>query len=165
MRFKLKNHEILIDKKTLPFFKMFKWRVMTCKTNKYVRTSPPRFMRTNKIILLHHLVFYWVYGYRRMPNRQIDHIDGNGLNNQIANLRAATHSQNHANSKKTRGTSKFKGVYLNKNTGQWHSQITYKKKTYYLGKFDDEHNAALAYNVAALKKHKQFSKLNIIEIK
>lgn len=88
----------------------------------------------------------------------VDHIDGDGLNNQEVNLRKATTSQNLMNKRKQLGASIFKGVTRNRN--KWKSVIETKGQQSYLGVFDTEEEAALAYNKAARELFGQFAKLN-----
>jgi len=65
-----------------------------------------------KIYKEHRLIFLWHHGF--LPH-EIDHIDGDPLNNHIENLRAATHSQNGANIKRrTDNMSGEKGVWWDK---------------------------------------------------
>jgi len=93
---------------------------------------------------------------------QIDHIDGNKLNNQKSNLRFATKSQNAMNSKnRINTTSKFKGVSKWRN--KWFVKIQLNKKQYYLGVFKDENEAAEAYNKVAKELFGEYAKLNIIK--
>jgi hypothetical protein len=73
-----------------------------------------------------------------------DHIDGNGLNNQKENLRIVTARQNCQN-KHTISSSKYVGVYFNKNAKKWSSQIKINCKTIYLGLFKNEEDAHNAY--------------------
>lgn len=94
----------------------------------------------------------------------IDHIDHNGLNNQRHNLRICTYSQNACNRNPYRNTSsKYKGVTFYKKTGKWRSVIRYNKKTYSIGSFDTEIEAAIAYNKKAIVMFGNFAGLNIIE--
>jgi hypothetical protein len=58
-----------------------------------------------------------------------------------------------------KSASKYKGVYLN-GKGKWHSTIRTGKKRLYLGQWDNELEAAKAYNEAALKYHGDFSCIN-----
>jgi hypothetical protein len=96
---------------------------------------------------------------------QIDHIDHDPLNNTRSNLRIATNSQNHANGLKFRGnkTSRYKGVCWYKNYKKWEAGIMINYKHIKLGYFASEVEAATAYDMAALKYFREFSKLNFPE--
>ena len=95
----------------------------------------------------------------------IDHINQNGMDNRNANLRAATHSQNHCNRKKQSGayTSKYKGVCWIKRKRKWLASVGHEKKQIYLGYFDSEIEAAKARDLAAKKYHGEFAHLNFPE--
>jgi hypothetical protein len=91
---------------------------------------------------------------------EIDHIDGDGLNNQRSNLRICTHADN----MKNRGinkdnTSGFKGVYWNKEKKKWRAYISCDKKWIYLGSFSKKEDAYKSYCDACIKYHGEFSKL------
>ena len=91
----------------------------------------------------------------------VDHIDHNGLNNRRSNLRLATFTQNCQNQRRlSHKTSKYKGVHWNKGCKKWAAQITSNKKTYRLGYFSNETEAARAYDQAARKYHRDFASLN-----
>ena len=95
------------------------------------------------------------------PGQCVDHVDGNGLNNQRANLRLATTSQNAINRGPQRdNTSGFKGVYWYKHDGKWRAQIRVNGKGYVLGCFSDPAEAARAYDIAAMELHGEFAWLN-----
>lgn len=55
----------------------------------------------------------------------------------------------------------YLGVYLDKR-GKWFITIRKDKKNYFIGRFDDELKAAIAYNSADAEHHKEFAKLNVI---
>jgi len=91
----------------------------------------------------------------------IDHIDGDGLNNRRSNLRVCTHAQNCWNRKhNSNAKNRFKGVY--KKGTRWESFITTNRQKVYLGSFETDLEAALAYNIAATKYFGDFAKLNIV---
>lgn len=90
----------------------------------------------------------------------VDHIDRNGLNYQKENLRAITHHQNLMNRNFKGGTSKYKGVSLIRKTGKWTATIKFNYKTYHLGNYDDEKDAARAYDEKAKKFFGEFAYLN-----
>jgi hypothetical protein len=95
-----------------------------------------------------------------------DHIDGNVLNNQKSNLRAATKQQNSANARKaaTRNgkpcSSKYKGVHFT--AGKFRAVIGFNKKAIGLGSYTNEEDAARAYNAKAKELFGEYAKLNEI---
>jgi hypothetical protein len=98
------------------------------------------------------------------PSRlNVDHINGDKLDNRKSNLRVCTHSENMKNRKTSKNSiSELKGVIAHKPSGKWVAQIKSNKIRYYLGFFEDKYEAAKAYNAAALKYHGEFAKLNEI---
>jgi hypothetical protein len=94
----------------------------------------------------------------------VDHIDGNGLNNQRENLRPCTCMENTRNAVgKKNSTSMYKGVDWVSRDAVWRSSIRVKGRLIFLGNFDKEADAALAYNKAAIQHFGEFAKLNVIE--
>jgi hypothetical protein len=96
------------------------------------------------------------------PDRMVDHIDHNGLNNSRPNLQLATRSQNACNRRKrdSKCTSKYKGVWFNKRENKWMSSIKVEGKRIFLGYFDNQLDAAKAYDKAARQYHGNFAVLN-----
>ena len=99
------------------------------------------------------------------PHLQCDHINHNGLDNRKANLRPATPIQNVWNRRKFRrpSRSKYKGVDWAKDMRRWRARIRFKGKRIYLGSFEEEIDAAKAYDRAARKYHAEFASLNFPE--
>lgn len=94
----------------------------------------------------HRLIFLYHYGY--LP-KEIDHIDRDGFNNKIENLRDVTRSQNNLNHnvRKTNKTG-IKGVYWHKQTRKWSGSLTINKKKIYLGLFKTLDEAKEAREIA-----------------
>lgn len=88
----------------------------------------------------------------------IDHIDGDTLNNNIENLREATHSQNMRNSKLYKNNkSGIKGVYWDSEKRKWKATLRYNGKENYLGRFDDLSKAEKVVQEARIKYHNQYA--------
>jgi hypothetical protein len=93
---------------------------------------------------------------------QVDHINRDVRDNRRANLRLATHSENLVNSKKRSDskTSHFKGVSWFKPMNSWRAHINLNRKQISLGYFDDEIEAAKAYDDAAKEIYGPFANPN-----
>lgn len=93
-----------------------------------------------------------------------DHKDHNGLNNSKSNLRLCTNSQNQQNQKpRTTGTSKYKGVNWHKNN-KWQARIGFNGRRIYLGLFDNQIDAAVAYDRKAVELFGEFACLNFPQL-
>jgi hypothetical protein len=94
----------------------------------------------------------------------IDHINNNRLDNRASNLRWATYSENNANKPKRQGdtSSRYKGVTHDVARGYYKVFISVNGRRFYLGAFDDEHDAGRAYNTRAIQEYGDFAHLNII---
>jgi hypothetical protein len=92
---------------------------------------------------------------------EVDHINGDGLDNRRANLRVCTHSENAKNKRKQRNNiSGFKGVSFNKKMNRWKGQLEINGKSIYLGFYTDPIDAAKAYDEAARKYYGNFANVN-----
>lgn len=92
---------------------------------------------------------------------KVDHKNGDGLDNQRSNLRPTTLSQNRANSRKTPGcSSQFKGVSWHTKSQKWMAGIKVAQKSFNLGLYHIEEEAARAYDKAAKQHFGEFARLN-----
>ncbi len=140
-----------IDCIDYPVVKKYYWSLYISEKS---NTQYLQSRRKEKKIWLHRLIT------DAPTNYDVDHIDRDGLNNRRDNLRVCTHSQNLCNQHGTRGSSKYKGVYWNKNQRRWIAYIKTNGKQVRLGSYRDENKAAEAYNCAALNYHGEFARLN-----
>lgn len=149
----------LIDDEMFDRVSYFKW-FMTCGRNtNYARTSGVLYNDKQNSFSMHQLVLSFY-----STGMQIDHINGNGLDNRKENLRICTQSQNLMNSTCIKkGSSKYKGVVYVKKTNKFYAHIKLNTKIIYLGTFNTEIEAAQAYNLAASKFFVSFARLNNIE--
>lgn len=90
----------------------------------------------------------------------VDHINGNGLDNRLCNLRIANHHLNKCNSLEKNKTSKYIGVSVHKKRITVQIKIDGKNKHFYGFKTQEE--AALFYNKIAKEIHKEFAFQNQI---
>ena len=101
-----------------------------------------------RIYLAHRLA--WLLHFGVWPTNQIDHMDGDGLNNRPKNMRDVAHQENLKNQRMQRNNiSGVTGVSWHKRDGKWRATININGKRKSLGYFDDINEAAKAYRDAA----------------
>ena len=100
--------------------------------------------------------------YKTGVGLEIDHINGDPLDNRRKNLRICTHAENMRNRKIFKNnTSGFKGVSWCKETNKWCAKCYLKRKATKAW-FKNIYDAAEFYNKTALALHGKFARLNII---
>jgi HNH endonuclease len=109
-----------------------------------------------------HQIAWYLY-YHDWTDSHIDHIDGNGCNNKLDNLRLATPSQNIRNSKKMTGTtSQYKGV--KKVNSKWRAYYAGADgKMVHLGYYFTEEEAARVRDAKVKEVFGKFPRLNFPE--
>jgi hypothetical protein len=101
----------------------------------------------------------WAMYFGEWPANFIDHIDGDGMNNAILNLREATRAQNMANMKRpATNSSGFKGVHFHRQSNKWRARIRDNGVHRSLGLFDAPEQAHAAYMDAALRMKGEFAR-------
>lgn len=102
----------------------------------------------------------YVYLHREIlnnPASEVDHINGNKLDNRKINLREATRSQNEANKQAYRNnTSGAKGVIKDKRTGKYIARIRHNNKSHHIGCYTTLELAVAAYNKKAKELFGEF---------
>ena len=105
----------------------------------------------------------WLHAHGNFPEDQIDHINHVKDDNSLKNLRACSRSENFANRKKQQNnTSGYKGVVWDKEKRKWRARIGHGRKLFYIGRYKDIKDAAVAYNKKALELFGEFACLNKI---
>ena len=118
--------------------------------------------RGSKKWKLHRLIFF-LRGID-IEGREIDHVNGDTLDNRFNNLRIASSSQNKTNRdvRSDSGTG-LKGVEYRKSTGRWMAYGRVNGKKVHLGVYSNPDEAALAYNRYAIDTWGPYARLNIVK--
>lgn len=123
----------MVDDEDYEWLTQWKWSALVAPNNYYAVRNV---RSTGEYIYMHRLIM-------NNPDADIDHANGNGLDNQRNNIRFCNSSQNQYNSRKAPGlSSRYKGVTWNKILSKWQAQIYSNGKCIYLGLFENEDEAA-----------------------
>lgn len=141
----------LVDDADYELVSQYKWHASYTKSSGPYAATCSKVGGTWKTFRMHKLITGWP---------QTDHVNGDGLDNRRSNLRSATSSQNSANSRPTRGTSRFKGVSWSLTRSKWHAKICVNGKKLHLGYFASEPEAALAYRTAAIAAFGEYARFS-----
>lgn len=146
--------EAMVDAADYGRLSAIKWHAHECRGTFYAANGGGKQGR----VFMHRLVCDAPKGL------QVDHINGNSLDNRRANLRPCVDQQNRWNrGARANSASGIKGVMLCRRTGRWAAAITANGKRHYLGSYADQADAARAYDAAALHLHGAFARLNFPE--
>ena len=142
----------LVDDEDYDWLSKFTWHAHGKEPNIYAARHEPR-SKGHKIVLMHREIL------KARAGIKIDHRDTDSLHNCRINLRYCTHQQNMMNRRPNAGR-RLKGVYPNCVGTRWQARIRLNRKDIYLGTYDTETQAAVAYDAAAMKHHGEFARLN-----
>ena len=139
------DHVALVDAADLSTVSKFKWSAAVRGRRIYAQRS----RKHGDPSLLHR--FIMINAGLLSQRDEVDHVNGNGLDNRRRNLRASSRTQNLANMLKRRVpcSSRYKGVWFFRRHGLWMAGIQFKGQRHHLGYFASEHEAAMEYDFAA----------------
>ncbi len=150
-----KGHFVLVDEEDYPVYSQFNWSASVLPRTVYA------YLRRNhegksRILFLHRVITGAPHG------MQVDHINGNGLDCRRSNLRVCTVRANHQNIRKTvvSTSSQYKGVSWDKCRSKWLAKVKAGGRYFNVGRFDDEEDAARAYDTKARDLFGEFARLN-----
>lgn len=135
------------------------WSLWSIRNKQYARANVGLNNGTRRYVAMH----FYLIGQKDM---EVDHANGDGLDNRRSNLRVCTHQQNMRNmTRLVTGSSPFKGVSWFRRDQCWRAYIVSDAKQKHLGYFVDEIEAARAYDKAAREFFGEFALLNFPESK
>ncbi len=156
------GHVALVDDEDFEVVNQFIWYPRKGVSTIYARANDYENKKQRRVDM-HRLVM------NAQPGQVVDHINCNGLDNRKENLRICTHTQNQWNQNKQitwEGkpcSSKYRGVSWKKQNKKWSAVISYNGKQFWIGVFNKEDDAALAYNKKAKELYGEYAQFNTVE--
>lgn len=145
-----KGKYAIVDPDDYQKLSQYDWHLLETKGKSYAAMFDD-----GKIVYMHRFIINAPKG------RIVDHHNRESLDNRKTNLRFATRSQNSCNKNiLKKGTSEYRGVSLIKKSNKWQAVIYYNGTRKHLGLFENQQDAARAYDNAAKKYHGEFAMLN-----
>jgi hypothetical protein len=146
----------LIDDMDFGLVSAYKWHYS--KSSKNYGRAKSNLGKRGKSVMMHRFIMNAPIGL------EVDHINGNPLDNRRSNLRLVTHEENQANmSLSVRNKVGYKGVSWHKKAKKWQAHIMVKGNKMYLGLFLTAKDAAKAYNMASIRYKRYFTRINTIK--
>ncbi len=143
----------IVDDEDYEFLMQWKWQAGKSRNTFYARRTVGKIKCA--VIYMHRVIM------KAHKGQEIDHVDGNGLANVKSNLRFCNRSQNAQNKRPHKyASSKYKGVSRSNRTAKWKAQIMYNYRNHSLGYFDDDIEAAKAYDAKARELFGEFAHTN-----
>lgn len=149
----------VVDDDDYEWLIQWKWQAGILKNKVYARRSVRSEGKIKQLLM--HIAIAEKHQLRQ-GRKQVDHKNGDSLDNRKDNLRPATNQENSRNRKIT-ASSGYKGVWQRTDTGKWRARIKIDGKFIVLGQaFPTAEDAARAYNEAAVERFGEFAVLNSI---
>jgi hypothetical protein len=143
----------LVDDEDYELISQYKWHTFKSRNGLYGARNSSKKLGTQRKILLHRMLLNAPIGL------EVDHINGNGLDNRRENLRFASRAENQYNRVGKQKISAYKGVSLHNKTGLWRMRIE-KAGERYASYFKTEEEAARAYDAKAKELFGKYARLN-----
>ncbi|WP_066735776.1 HNH endonuclease [Cupriavidus sp. D384] len=148
--------EIMVDAEDYEMLSAFKWFVIHSGV---VRNHPRKLRATEKTSRIMHR---FLMGLETNDRRQVDHINGNRLDNRKGNLRVCSGAENNRNKvTQVNNTSGFKGVSFYRRRQKFHARVQVYGRTHHVGYFDTAEDAYKAYCKTALRLHGEYANLDL----
>jgi hypothetical protein len=149
----------LVDDEDYEPLSQYRWQAHQSNSDVYAaRTSEVGGKR--RTVWMHRLIM------GAPPDKRVDHLNHNTLDNRRSNLRVVSGRENSYNRRKLkRSTSVYKGVYKRIGDSEWRAELRggSPPKHYYLGSFPSEEQAARAYDEKAREVYGEHAALNFPE--
>lgn len=146
----------IIDNDDFELVSLFKWYLSKQVAVTNIGSEVVDGKRRHFKLLMHRLIM------SPEPLLCVHHVNGNGLDNRRSNLRVCTKQENNRAFRiKSKGkTSIYRGVCWDAKRVKWKAYIEFDGVLHNLGRFEEETQAAQAYNLRALNVFGEFAHLN-----
>ncbi len=156
VKFQINNDcVVLVDDEDACLLDTYKWNINKWKGKRYLRTTVYKPQKHD--LYLHHLI---IGG--RKEGHVLYYLDGNTLNLQKENIvELPSYTKSHVNNYLfLNKTSKYRGVYFL--SGKFIAQISFNGETRNLGKYQEEREAAIIYDLKAIELYREYANTNIV---
>lgn len=148
------THFLATSKEHSHLLEEYVWHANKGKKTFYAATHIVRDGKETTL-LIHRLIMGLEFG----DTREVDHRDGNGMNNTMENLRICSHGENGKNLGVSKAnTSGVPGVSWDKKAKKWHAFIKVDGKQIHLGYYTNKADAIAARKAAELKYFGEFAR-------
>jgi hypothetical protein len=136
-------------------FAMVRWHAARCGEGLFYAARRTVVGGKSTAVYLHREIL------KAPPGMDVDHINGNTLDNRRENLRLATRSENNCNARRRRNREPGrKGISQDKRDGRWSAYVNINGRRTALGRFATAEEASRARDEAARRIHGEFARVN-----